>query len=274
MRRERAYAKVNLVLEVGARRPDGLHELASLFASLELHDLVTLESAARDEVVCPGVEGPNLAGAAVKLFRSRVASDLPPLRVTIDKAIPVAAGLAGGSADAAAALRGANALAGAPADAAALRLLASELGSDVPSQVEPAHALVGGTGERVERVSLPPMALLLLPQEEGLQTGAVYAEADRLGTTRARVDVEALRVLVGLAPRALAPHLVNDLEPAALALRPELARALEELRAAGALVARITGSGPTAYGLWENAAGAERAAAGLPGALVTRTRRP
>lgn len=273
MRQERAYAKVNLVLEVGARRPDGLHELASLFASLELHDVVTLEPGTRDEVICPGVEGPNLAGAAVELFRSRVAADLPPLRVTIDKAIPVAAGLAGGSADAAAALRGANALAGAPADTAMLRALAAALGSDVPSQVEPAHALVSGIGERVERVSLPSMTLVLLPQEEGLHTGAVYAEADRLGTTRPHVDVEALRGLLGLAPRELAPFLVNDLEPAALALRPELGRALEALRGAGALVARTTGSGPTAYGLWEDAAGAERAASGLTGALLTRTRR-
>ena len=135
-------------------------------------------------MVCPGVEGHNLAAAAVRALRERV--DLPPLLVTIDKRLPVAAGLAGGSADAAATLRAANAVAGCPLDADGLRAVARGLGSDVPSQVEPASAVVHGTGERVDRVELAPMGLVLLPDPDGLSTAAVYAELDRL-----RADGEA-----------------------------------------------------------------------------------
>src|SRR4051794_15438503 len=104
---ETAPAKVNLVLRVGPRRPDGLHDICSLFASLDLADEVTVEEASADEVACPGVDGPNLAHAAIEAFRDAVAPDLPPLRVTIGKRIPIAAGLGGGSADAAAVLRAA-----------------------------------------------------------------------------------------------------------------------------------------------------------------------
>src|SRR4051812_38957676 len=111
MIRETAPAKVNLVLHVGPRRGDGLHELASLFASLDLADDVTVEPAGQDEVLCAGVEGPNLAQAALEAFRA-ASGELPPLRVVIEKRIPVAAGLGGGSADAAAVLRAANTIAG------------------------------------------------------------------------------------------------------------------------------------------------------------------
>ena len=147
----------------------------------------------------PGVEGPNLALAAVERFRAEAAPELPPLRVTIDKRIPVAAGLGGGSADAAAVLRAANELAGRPLDADALRALGAALGADVPSQVEPRHALVTGAGEGVEPVELPPMTLLLVPDEAGLSTADVYAQADALGTTRAELDPERVRELAAAA---------------------------------------------------------------------------
>src|SRR3954469_14023977 len=104
MIRESAPAKVNLILHVGRRRADGLHDICSLFASLDLADHVTVEPAGADEVICAGVGGPNLAQAAVEALRADAARELPPLRVTIDKRIPVAAGLGGGSADAAAVL--------------------------------------------------------------------------------------------------------------------------------------------------------------------------
>src|SRR3954447_26497948 len=147
--RELAPAKVNLVLQVGPRRADGLHDLCSIFASLDLCDELRFEPADRDEVVCRGVTGPTLVTAALDVFREE-AGELPPLRVEIDKQIPVAAGLGGGSADAAAALRAANSIAGAPLDSDALRALGARIGADVPSQIEPRHALVTGAGERVE----------------------------------------------------------------------------------------------------------------------------
>ena len=268
--REEAPAKVNLVLHVGPRGPSGLHELCSLFASLELHDVVTVEPADADEVVCEGVEGPNLAAAAVEAYRSEV--EVPPLRIGIEKRIPVAAGLGGGSADAAAVLRAANRLAGGALDDDALRTLATRIGSDVPSQVRPGHALVSGTGDAVEPVALPPMSLLLVPTDAGLPTRDVYAEADRIGATREHLDPARLRDLAARPLEAIAGALENDLQPAALSLRPELARTLDDLRAAGALGALVSGSGPTTFGVFADPEAAERAAASFERGTATRLR--
>jgi 4-diphosphocytidyl-2-C-methyl-D-erythritol kinase len=284
MIRETAPAKVNLVLHVGRRRADGLHEICSLFASLELADELLVEALGReaaprnteapgpDRIVCPGVAGPNLAAAALAAFRA-AAGDLPPLKVTIDKRIPVAAGLGGGSADAAAALRAANHLAGRPLDASALHAIASALGADVPSQLEPRHALVTGAGEHVEPVDLPEMTLVLVPSHEGLSTKDVYAEADRMPSTRAHLDPESLRALAKAPLATLAKGMENDLEAAALSLRPERARTLAQLEEAGAVAACISGSGPTAFGVFATRTEAEAAAATLDDALVTALRR-
>ena len=274
MIRELAPAKVNLVLHVGPRRADGLHELCSIFASLALADEVTVEPAPAEEVVCPGVSGPNLAAAAAAAFRAAAppAVTLPPLRITIEKRIPVAAGLGGGSADAAAVLRAANELAGTPFASEGLREIARTIGADVPSQVEPRHALVTGAGEHIEPLELPEMALLLVPAPEGLSTKEVYAEADRLPSTRATLDPANVRALAHAPLAALAHGMENDLEAAALSLRPELARTLTQLEEAGALAARITGSGPTAFGVFATAVEAETAASLFSEALVTPLR--
>jgi 4-diphosphocytidyl-2-C-methyl-D-erythritol kinase len=272
MIRERAPAKVNLVLQVGARRADGLHEICSIFASLKLEDELTFLASedGDDNVRCPGVEGPNLVDAALKLFRERVDSGLPGLDVTVEKRIPVAAGLGGGSADAAAALRAANELAGRPLDTADLRALSAELGADVPSQIEPRHALVTGAGEYVEALKLPAMGLVLVPNETGLSTADVYREADRLGSTREGLEPDRLRELAEGPLPALAAGVENDLEPAALSLRPDIGGAIDALRAAGALAAGVSGSGPTAFGVFSGPAMAERAAAAVEGAIATR----
>jgi 4-diphosphocytidyl-2-C-methyl-D-erythritol kinase len=272
MIRERAPAKVNLVLQVGARRADGLHEICSIFASLKLEDELTFLASedGDDNVRCPGVEGPNLVDAALKLFRERVDSGLPGLDVSVEKRIPVAAGLGGGSADAAAALRAANELAGRPLDTADLRALSAELGADVPSQIEPRHALVTGAGEHVEALKLPPMGLVLVPNETGLSTADVYREADRIGSTREDLEPERLRELAEGPLPALAAGVENDLEPAALSLRPDIRGAIDALRAAGALAAGVSGSGPTAFGVFSGPAMAERAAAAVEGAIATR----
>jgi 4-diphosphocytidyl-2-C-methyl-D-erythritol kinase len=147
------------------------------------------------------------------------------------------------------------------------------VGADVPSQIEPRHALVTGAGERVEPLELPDMTLVLVPSAEGLSTAAVYAEADRIVSTRPALDPDALRTLAQAPLAALARGLENDLEAAALSLRPELTATLTELRGeAGALAARITGSGPTAFGVFESESEAGAAAALLSDALVTPLR--
>jgi len=183
MLRELAYAKLNLVLHVGRPREDGMHPVCSIVASIDLADEVTAEprESGEDTIECEGVAGDNLASRALAEFRARAGGELPPLAVTIRKRVPVAAGLGGGSADAAATLRIANELAGNPLGADELLRLAADLGSDVPSQLEPRHVLVQGTGERVEPLSLPPLAAVLIPDRDGLSTGAVYSEFDRLG---------------------------------------------------------------------------------------------
>jgi 4-diphosphocytidyl-2-C-methyl-D-erythritol kinase len=271
--RELAYAKLNLVLHVGAPEPGGLHPVCSILASLDLADDVHFQpgDGPGDEVECEGVEGPNLAAAALDAYRAEVPS-LPPLEVRIEKRIPVAAGLGGGSADAAAALRAANRLAGEPLDANALRAIAATLGSDVPSQVEPGHALVAGTGEIVEPIALPPLAAVLVPQAEGLSTADVYAELDRMEGWREQLDAEAVRAAVDSDPSGWETAFENDLQPAAISMRPELAVAIAGLRAAGALVARVSGSGPTCFGLFADRGAAEATAEALPGALVTSLR--
>lgn len=276
--RERAPAKANLLLHVGPPRADGLHELCSLFATLGLADEVTVSEAVggSDTVVCRGVEGPNICSLALRAFR--VAAEgvrtrdgtpaLPAVEVRIEKRIPVAAGLGGGSADAGAVLRAANELAGRPLDRQALQGVAAGVGADVPSQVEPRHALVQGAGEAVEPIGLPPMCLVLVRATEGLSTAAVYREADRIGATRGTLEPEAVRAVAGLPLHSLAASLENDLQAAALSLRPELAEEIAALKRGGALAALVTGSGPTVFGLFEEEGRAREAAARMPGAIV------
>jgi 4-diphosphocytidyl-2-C-methyl-D-erythritol kinase len=255
-----APAKLNLCLYLGPRRDDGLHELCSLFEPLALADLIEVGDGERDEVICPGVEGENLAARALAGMRER-GWGRPPLRIEIEKRVPVAAGLGGGSGDAAAVLR----LAAGEVDD--LQGLAAELGADVPSQLSPALSLVRGAGERVEPLPEPaPHAAVLLPDGGGLATAAVFAEADRLGIGRGGAELEALAVELrdaagaGASPLAYPQLLVNDLEPAARSLRPAIGDALDELREAGAPVALLSGSGPTAVGLFADLPAAAAAA--------------
>jgi 4-diphosphocytidyl-2-C-methyl-D-erythritol kinase len=267
---ELAFAKLNLILHVGPPRADGLHPICSIFASIDLADDVEVGVAdgRSDVVVCPGVHGTNLAETAVAAFRGRVPS-LPALRVRIDKRIPVAAGLGGGSADAAAVLRAANRIAGLPLTIPALRELAAGIGSDVPSQIDPRHALIEGVGDVSEVVELPPYGVLVVPQREGLSTAEVYAELDRMRGWRDRLDPGPLHDFV----RSPDPGaLENDLQPAAVALRPEIKRALHGLRAAGALGSVVSGSGPTCFGLFADRADAQRAAGHVAKTIVTELR--
>ncbi|MGE5747806.1 MAG: 4-(cytidine 5'-diphospho)-2-C-methyl-D-erythritol kinase [Solirubrobacterales bacterium] len=268
-----APAKLNLCLYVGPRREDGLHEIRSLFEPLELADVLQLNEAASDEVICEGIEGPDLTAKALAALREHGWSG-PPLRIEVTKRVPVAAGLGGGSADAAAVLRLAR------GQVEGLRSIAAQIGADVPSQLQPRACLVAGAGEVIEPA--PPPAehgVVLIPWAEGLATADVYAEADRLGTTRGENELEAIRrrlrdaVDEGGSPLDYRENLVNDLQPAAISLRPEIEDALHALEEAGAGHAMVTGSGPTAFGLYPTAEEATEAAQGLrerfPEALAT-----
>jgi 4-diphosphocytidyl-2-C-methyl-D-erythritol kinase len=255
----RAPAKLNLCLYVGPRRDDGLHEIRSLFEPLELADELRISEADEDEVICEGIEGPDLTASALAALREH-GWDGPPLRIEVVKGVPVAAGLGGGSADAAAVLRLAM------GEVEGLRSIAAGIGADVPSQLQPRPCLVAGAGEVIEPAPPPgEHAVVLVPQAEGLATAAVYAEADRLGSPRGEAELEVIRrrlrdaVDEGGSPLDYREHLVNDLQPAAISLRPEIEGTLRALEEAGAAHAMVAGSGPTAFGLYptaEEAAGA------------------
>jgi 4-diphosphocytidyl-2-C-methyl-D-erythritol kinase len=270
-----APGKVNLSLCVGAPRADGLHPLASVVQAVSLADELTLRpagpAATDDEVVCPGVDGPNLAAAALRAFRDATGWDAPPQRLDIVKRVPVAAGMGGGSGDAAAALRLAAAAAGG-ADDALLHELAVALGADVPGQLRPGRVLMLGAGEEVVRLAGPDaLHLVIVPLDAALSTPEVYRAFDALGGARAPAELDALaaRMRTGPLPAEL---VVNDLQDAARSLCAAIDPALEAVRATGAAHALVSGSGPTVFGVYagrDAAAAAARAlAATHPGAVA------
>jgi 4-diphosphocytidyl-2-C-methyl-D-erythritol kinase len=268
-----APAKLNLCLYVGPRREDGLHEIRSLFEPLELADELRVTQAEEDEVICEGIEAPDLTARALAALREHGWKGAP-LRIEVTKRIPVAAGLGGGSADAAAVLRLAR------GQVEGLRAIAAGIGADVPSQLQPRPGLVAGAGEVIEPATPPAdHGVVLIPQAEGLATAEVYAEADRLGSPRGENELEAIRrrlrdaVDEGGSPLTYREHLVNDLQPAAISLRPEIEDALGALEDADAPHAMMTGSGPTAVGLYPSLEEAREAATRLrerfPAAIAT-----
>ena len=271
-----APGKVNLCLFLGGVREDGRHELVTLFESVSLADQLLLSSAPRDEVICREVAGQNLVATALARLRG-LGWEGPPVRVEIEKRIPVAAGMGGGSADAAAMLRLAGRLS--PIDPGAIAVLAAELGADVPSQLSPGLSLGTGAGEVVEpRSPLPAHAFAIVPSAHALATADVYREADRLGLARSRVELDSLRreLDAALGSGSAPPErlLVNDLAPAALSLCPSIDDGLEASAAAGADQALVCGSGPTVAGLFWGPDAVRRARAavstlqsGFPGAV-------
>jgi 4-diphosphocytidyl-2-C-methyl-D-erythritol kinase len=265
-----APGKVNLSLFLGGPRAGGRHELVTLFESVSLADELTLETRASgaDEVICPGVEGPNLVGAAIAGLRER-GWDGPPVRIEVRKQIPVAAGMGGGSADAACALRLAAAAAPLPAPPVVSELAAA-LGADVPSQLQPGLVLGTGAGDLVETVpAIAPHALVIVPLPAALSTVAVYAEADRLGLGRRpeelRENLTRLRAALTAGAQLPRELIRNDLEAAARSLCPPIDEAIEAVWGLGADHVFVSGSGPTVAGLWWAGSKAEEVAAALAG---------
>ncbi|MDQ6749981.1 MAG: 4-(cytidine 5'-diphospho)-2-C-methyl-D-erythritol kinase, partial [Actinomycetota bacterium] len=236
-------------------------ELVSLVQAVDLVDEIVLEPAppgtSGDEAICAGVEGPNIAVAALAAYRAATGWDAPPQRVSIEKRIPVAAGMGGGSSDAAAALRLAAQAAGRPGDPR-LEVIASGVGADVASLLAPGLALMTGAGEQVSPApALEPFRLLVLVLPERLSTADVYREADRLGLARPPAELAAKHREVETALErgaTLAPELLhNDLELAARSLCRGIDDALAAARAAGAQRALVSGSGPTVFGVFPGA---------------------
>ena len=278
----RVPGKVNLFLGVGDRRADGYHELATVFHAVSLYDDVTVRTAdllsltmigeGADEVP---TDERNLAWKAAELMAAHVGR-APDVEITVDKSIPVAGGMAGGSADAAAVLVAMNTLWELGVPRRDLHAMAAELGSDVPFALHGGTALGTGRGEELATVlARNTFHWVLAFGAGGLSTAAVYGEIDRLretGSPPRLDDPESLLTALSAGdPHALAPLLGNDLQPAALSLEPELRRTLRAGSEAGALAGIVSGSGPTCAFLCASAEAAVGVGAELAGAGVCRT---
>ncbi|MEU0049293.1 4-(cytidine 5'-diphospho)-2-C-methyl-D-erythritol kinase [Streptomyces sp. NPDC006184] len=270
----RVPAKVNVQLAVGAARPDGFHDLANVFLAVGLYDEVTVTPADELRVTCAGpdadqvpLDRTNLAARAALALAGRRGVE-PAVHVHIAKDIPVAGGMAGGSADGAGALLACDALWGTGASRTELLDICAELGSDVPFSLVGGAALGVGRGERLTALEVGgTFHWVFAMAGRGLSTPAVFREFDRLAHGR---DIPApvaspdlLEALAKGDPAALAAAVSNDLQPAALSLFPELADTLAAGRAAGALTALVSGSGPTTAFLARDTESAERIARAL-----------
>jgi 4-diphosphocytidyl-2-C-methyl-D-erythritol kinase len=285
----RVPAKINLQLAVGPLRPDGYHGLVTVFHAIGLFDMITVAAAAADSVTVTGegagqvpADGDNLALRAVRALRAVVAAQAGPgVAVTINKRIPVAAGLAGGSADAAAALVACNELWRAGLPVRELCEVAAGVGSDVAFAVLGGTAVGRGRGERLTPALMPAARYhwVLAFADGALSTPEVYGTLDRLraadgGAGKAaepELSTELMAALRAGDLERLGRSLSNDLQAPAISLFPALRKTLDVGRESGALGALVSGSGPTCLFLARDARHATDLAVALSGAGVCRT---
>ena len=285
----RVPAKINLQLAVGPLRPDGYHGLVTVFHAIGLFDMVTVAAAAADSVTVTGegagqvpADGDNLALRAVRALRAVVAAQAgPEVAVTINKRIPVAAGLAGGSADAAAALVACNELWRAGLSQRELCEVAAGVGSDVAFAVLGGTAVGRGRGERLTPALMPAARYhwVLAFADGTLSTPEVYGTLDRLRAANGgagkvaepELSTELMAALRAGDLERLGRSLSNDLQAPAISLFPALRKTLDVGREFGALGALVSGSGPTCLFLARDARQATDLAVALSGAGVCRT---
>jgi 4-diphosphocytidyl-2-C-methyl-D-erythritol kinase len=283
-----APGKVNLALQIGPLGSDGYHSVASLYLAVNLRETVSAQLCSTYEVKVAGsfdafellavpTDESNIVVKAAKAVTS-FAGTPEPLRITfgIDKHVPIAGGMGGGSADGAAALLVANALLDAKIDNFDLLDMAAGLGADVPFAVQGRTAIGSGTGVQLTAVEdVRPVYLVLILDEGGLSTPAVYKKLDELRAARGEdptkvaeptISRSMIRALQAGNPFDLASSMQNDLEEAALALRPDLQNTIDLAIELGAIRAMVSGSGPTVMAL----VGSEIGAAQLAEQLVKR----
>ncbi|MDT7705887.1 MAG: 4-diphosphocytidyl-2-C-methyl-D-erythritol kinase [Pseudonocardiales bacterium] len=277
----RVPAKINLHLAVGPLRDDGFHDLVTVFHAVSLFDEVSVSAsdAPGIEVYGEGVsevpaDETNLAWRAVQLL-AELAEREPDVRLVLRKGIPVAGGMAGGSADAAAALVGLSALWKLDLSRDELSVMAAELGSDVTFALHGGTALGTGRGEQIVPVlTRHPQHWVIALHRGGLSTPSVFRELDRLragAEPRERPVEPVLEAIAGGDPRQLALSLGNDLQVAAVSMAPDLRRTLRAGVDAGALAGLVSGSGPTCAFLCADADSALDVATELAGVGVCRT---
>jgi 4-diphosphocytidyl-2-C-methyl-D-erythritol kinase len=278
----RVPAKVNLHLSVGSVRKDAFHELVTVYHAVSLYDEVSISPADGVTVTVVGegavqvpTDSGNLAVRAVRAVAAVLGRE-PHAAITIRKGIPVAGGMAGGSADAAAALVAADALWSGGLDRVTLEGLAAGLGSDVAFLLTGGTALGTGRGEAISPVlGVGDYHWVLAVADSGLPTGTVYAELDKLRETAPATSAgDPAGVLAAVRAGdvvALGHALANDLQPAALRLRPQLQRVLDAGKELGAVGTIVSGSGPTVAMLARSADESVHIASALSGLAVCRT---
>lgn len=271
---ERAHAKLNVCLRVLRRREDGYHDIESLILPLELHDTVTVEPASAFSVAVEGERadelsaagGESLVAKAAEIVASRADRAAASARVVIHKRIPVAAGMGGGSADAAGLIRALGSLWGLPQSA--LAEAAAEVGSDVPAMLAPEPVFVRGRGEQVAPVHAQHTVWVVAPLPFGVRSGDAYAWWDEASATGPDPGATIAALEAGRLER-LGEALFDDLQAGVVQRHPEVAEVVEAFAAAGALGAIMTGSGPTVVALAANEAHARSLAASVPGSFVS-----
>ncbi|ATW48941.1 4-(cytidine 5'-diphospho)-2-C-methyl-D-erythritol kinase [Streptomyces xantholiticus] len=280
----RVPAKVNVQLAVGGARPDGFHDLANVFLAVGLYDEVTVRPAASLTITCTGpdaeqvpLDRTNLAARAAELLAARHGI-APDVHIHIAKDIPVAGGMAGGSADGAGALLACDTLWGLGSSREELLSICAELGSDVPFSLVGGAALGTGRGERLTELEVGgSFHWVFAVADGGLSTPAVYGEFDRLNEGVSVPDPVASPALLDALRTgdvlALADAVSNDLQPAALSLRPSLADTLAVGAGAGALASLVSGSGPTTAFLVKDEDAAEGVATALRASGTCRAAR-
>lgn len=270
-----AQAKINLILRVLAREESGFHALETVFARLAIGDVVTVRPTQSERSVeCAGADtGPperNLAYLAALAFAE--ATGWPDgFAIEVEKRIPVGGGLGGGSADAAAVLRALAALSPRPVSEAELLRIAAGLGSDVPFLVTSAPlALAWGRGERLLALpAIPPREIALMIPAFAVSTADAYAwlASDRAAEPAHSLPPQFLSLADLTSWKSLAPLAANDFEPVVSRRHPEIPRTITALRAAGASIALMSGSGAAVFGVFDSAP-SPTALASLPGTTL------
>jgi 4-diphosphocytidyl-2-C-methyl-D-erythritol kinase len=271
-----AHAKLNVFLRVLGRRDDGYHDVQTLILPLDLHDVVTVEEADGLEVVVEGPRGPELEntggeeliGRAARAWATAAGLESPRARITLDKRIPVAAGLGGGSADAAATILALDELHGTNLSRETQLGIAAAVGADVPALLDGGAVYADGRGDLVTPVHSQTTHWVVVPAPFGVSTAHAYEWWD--GDPRTGPDPGAVVAAVESGnDDILGPSMFNDLQAPVFARHPELAETVRSLLDAGALGAVMTGSGPTIVAIARHMAHADQLAEAVPGALVT-----
>lgn len=271
-----AHAKLNVFLRVLGRRDDGYHDVETVILPLELHDLITVEESDGFEVVVEGPRateltaagGDTLIGRASQAWARAAGLDAPRARITLDKRIPVAAGLGGGSADAAATIVALDELHRTDLPREALLGIAATVGSDVPALVPGGPVYANGRGDQVTAVHTQTTQWVVAPAAFGVSTTDAYGWWDEDGDSGPDPGAVIAAFEAGN-DEVLGPALFNDLQAPVVARHPTIDDTIGAFLEAGALGAVMSGSGPTVVALAQHMAHADQVAEAVPGAFVT-----